>query len=159
MKITEAVAQRCSVKNVLLKMSQNLQENTCTRPLACNFVKKETRRFPQNFAKLLRTPSFMEHLRWLSPKIKNAFSFFSVCLDINSSVFFTCQKQLSEVFCEKLLTACNFLNLLKKRDYKYTFFTEHLRVTASHASIVSVKMLDIAQNSIVFPSVSVIKLC
>ena len=27
----EAVAQRCSVKNGFLKISQNSQENTCTR--------------------------------------------------------------------------------------------------------------------------------
>ena len=27
----EAVVQRCSVKKVFLKISQNLQENTCTR--------------------------------------------------------------------------------------------------------------------------------
>ena len=29
--ISEAVAQRCSVKKVLLEISQNLQENTCAR--------------------------------------------------------------------------------------------------------------------------------
>ena len=28
---TEAVAQRCSVKKMLLKISQNSQENTCAR--------------------------------------------------------------------------------------------------------------------------------
>ena len=30
-KITEAVVRRCSVKKVLLEMSQNSQENTCAR--------------------------------------------------------------------------------------------------------------------------------
>ena len=29
--ITEAVAQRCSIKKVFLKISQNSQENTCAR--------------------------------------------------------------------------------------------------------------------------------
>ena len=29
-KVQEAVAQRCSVKKVFLKISQNLQENNCT---------------------------------------------------------------------------------------------------------------------------------
>ena len=29
--LSEAVAQRCSVKKVFLKISQNSQENTCTR--------------------------------------------------------------------------------------------------------------------------------
>ena len=45
-----AVAQRSSVKKLLLKISQNPQENTCTRGSflaklqveACNFIKKET---------------------------------------------------------------------------------------------------------------------
>ena len=48
---TEAVVRRCSVKKVFLKLSQNLQENTCARvsfvikcfwPPACNSIKKET---------------------------------------------------------------------------------------------------------------------
>ena len=45
----EAVAQRCSVKKVFLKISQNSQENTCARPCfliklpqACNYIKNET---------------------------------------------------------------------------------------------------------------------
>ena len=29
--LTEAVGQRCSVKKLFLKISQNLQENTCAR--------------------------------------------------------------------------------------------------------------------------------
>ena len=46
--ITEAVVQRCSVKKVFFKISQNSQENTCTRVSfltklqAWNFIKKET---------------------------------------------------------------------------------------------------------------------
>ena len=47
---TEAVVQRCSVKKVFLKISQNSQENTCARASfliklqasVCNFIKKET---------------------------------------------------------------------------------------------------------------------
>ena len=46
----EVVAQRCSVKKVLLKISQRSQENTCAtvsfliklQAGACNFIKKET---------------------------------------------------------------------------------------------------------------------
>ena len=46
----EAVARRCFVKKVFLKISQNSQENTCARVSfliksqaeACNFIKKET---------------------------------------------------------------------------------------------------------------------
>ena len=37
----EAVVQRCSVKKVFLKISQNSQENTCAR-VYFNFIKKET---------------------------------------------------------------------------------------------------------------------
>ena len=47
--VTEAAIQRCSVKKVFLKISQNSQENTCAR---VSF-------------KFLRTPFFIEHLRWL----------------------------------------------------------------------------------------------
>ena len=38
-RVTEAVAQRCSVKNVFSEISQNSQENSAS---ACNFIKKET---------------------------------------------------------------------------------------------------------------------
>ena len=44
---SEAVAQRCSVKNMFLKISQNSQENNCARVSflitmqACNLLKKE----------------------------------------------------------------------------------------------------------------------
>ena len=46
--ISEVVAQRCSVKKMLLEISQYSQENTCVRVSflielqACNFIKKET---------------------------------------------------------------------------------------------------------------------
>ena len=44
--LIEAIIQRCSVKKVLLKISQNSQENTCaTVPFffqTCIFIKKET---------------------------------------------------------------------------------------------------------------------
>ena len=45
---SEAVVQRCSVKNVFWEISQNSQENTCARVSfliklqACNLIKKET---------------------------------------------------------------------------------------------------------------------
>ena len=77
---SEAVARRCSVKKVFLKISRNSPENTCPRASfliklqasACNFIKRETltatllkerlwhRCFPVNFAKFLRTPVFIE---------------------------------------------------------------------------------------------------
>ena len=40
--LSEAVVQRCSVKQVLLKISQNSRENTCARvSFLINFIKKE----------------------------------------------------------------------------------------------------------------------
>ena len=47
---TEAVARKCSVKNVFLEISQNSPENTYARVSlliklqaeACNFIEKET---------------------------------------------------------------------------------------------------------------------
>ena len=69
---TEAVAQRCSLKKVLLEISQNSQENTCARVSFLmklqvktnNFIKKEIDT-DVNFAKFLRTSFLTEHLRWL----------------------------------------------------------------------------------------------
>ena len=62
----EAIIQRCSVKEVILK---NSQENPCARVsfLKKLQLKKRHRCFP--VAKILRTPFFIEHLRWL-PLVK-----------------------------------------------------------------------------------------
>ena len=57
--ITEAVVQKCSVKKVFLKMSQNSQENIRVRVLRPPTLLKKRfwhRCFPVNFAKFLRTP-------------------------------------------------------------------------------------------------------
>ena len=64
---TEAVVQRCSVKKVFLNISQNSQENTFARPSTRNFIKKETlvQVFSCELFEILRTPFFIEHLRWL----------------------------------------------------------------------------------------------
>ena len=73
-----AVAQRCSVRKVLLKVSQNSKKNTCARVSltklqhkACHFIKKETlhRCFLVNFTKFLRTLFLTEHLRSLLLRI------------------------------------------------------------------------------------------
>ena len=66
----------CSVKEVFLEFSQNLQENTCVRDSFSNKVvdlrlatllKKRIwhRCFPVNFAKYLRTAFPTEHIWWL----------------------------------------------------------------------------------------------
>ena len=64
---TEAVVQRCSVKKVFLNISQNSQENTFARLSTRNFIKKETlaQVFSCELFEILRTPFFIEHLRWL----------------------------------------------------------------------------------------------
>ena len=51
------LVQKCSVKNVFLKISQNTQENTCTRVSFSVKLKKILRHrcFPVNFAKFFRT--------------------------------------------------------------------------------------------------------
>ena len=66
--IPEAVVQRCSVKKVFLKNSQNSQENTCAR--VSFLIKFQAERlwhrcFPVNFVEFLKTPVFIEHFWWL----------------------------------------------------------------------------------------------
>ena len=71
----EAVAQKSSVKKLLLKISQNSRKSTCARvslliklqAWPATLLKKSLwhRYFPVNFAKILRTPFLKKHLRWL----------------------------------------------------------------------------------------------
>ena len=70
--MADAIVQRCSVKKLFLKLSQNSQENTCARLQAwglrtATLLKKRLlhRCFPVNFAKFLRTTFPTVHLRWL----------------------------------------------------------------------------------------------
>ena len=63
-----AVSCRCSLKKMFLKISQNSQEDTCVRVTFLMTLSKKRlghRCFPVNFAKFLRTPTFIEHLQWL----------------------------------------------------------------------------------------------
>ena len=69
----EAVARRCSVKKVLLEISQNPQENTCVTVSfliklqleVCNFIKKETlaQVFSCEFCEISKNIFFKKHLR------------------------------------------------------------------------------------------------
>ena len=70
--MTEAVAQRCSLKKVFSEISQNSHENTWTESLfpeaeACNFIKKLTlaQAFSCEFCEIAKNTFFTEHLRWL----------------------------------------------------------------------------------------------
>ena len=72
---SQTVIRMCSVKKVLLEISQNSQENTCAR--VCFLIKLQAwgqqlyyKRLwhmcsPLNFLKFLRTSFFTEHFRWL----------------------------------------------------------------------------------------------
>ena len=67
-----SVARRCSVEKVLLKISQNSQENTYARassqkPQACNFIEKGTlaQVFCCEFCEISKNTFLTEHLRWL----------------------------------------------------------------------------------------------
>ena len=64
---SEAVVWRCSIKKVLLEISQNSQGNTCAR---VSLILKERlchKCFPVNFGKFLRIPFpfLIEHPWWL----------------------------------------------------------------------------------------------
>ena len=56
--LTEAVAQKCFVKKVFLKISQNSQENTYAR--VSFLIRLQASGLPVNFAKLLR-PAFLQN--------------------------------------------------------------------------------------------------
>ena len=77
LKDKEAVSWRCSVKRVLLQISQNLQENTCAscrlRPTILLKSNSGTESFLVNFVKFLRTDFSIEHLQWLLLKIKSQY--------------------------------------------------------------------------------------
>ena len=65
----QVIIQRCSVKKVFLKISQNSQEDICTRVSvlkSCRPKKRLWHRcFPMKFANFLRTPIFIKYLWWL----------------------------------------------------------------------------------------------
>ena len=57
--LLEAVAQSCSVKKMILKISQNSEKNTC---FEVSFLVNMY--FPVNFVKFVRVPLFTEQRRW-----------------------------------------------------------------------------------------------
>ena len=67
-KSSEAVAQRCPVKKVFLKISQNSQENSCARfycLVKLQTLPRETlaRVFSYEFCKIFKNSLYTEHLR------------------------------------------------------------------------------------------------
>ena len=76
---SEAVVQRCSVKKVFLKISQNSQENNRTRASFLNKVKKEAlaRACSCEFYEIFTNTFFIEHLwRLLLLLAVNYFQYF-----------------------------------------------------------------------------------
>ena len=71
----ETVTQKCSVKKVFLKISQNSQENTCVRISflirlhveSSTFIKQgnPAQVFTFKFCEVFKNSSFIEHLWWL----------------------------------------------------------------------------------------------
>ena len=106
---SETVAQRCSVKKVFSELLQNSQENTCAR--ASFLIKKRLwyRCFPVNFAKFIRTPFHIKHLRWLLLFIDGAIplrNFEKKCSIVNKRVFLLKFSELQDFspkggFCKK----------------------------------------------------------
>ena len=70
---TEAVAWKCSVKNIFLKIAQNLQENTCARDSFLIMLQAKSFQntfflvqvLPCEFCESFKKPFFIEHLWWL----------------------------------------------------------------------------------------------
>ena len=58
----EAVVQRCSVKKVFLKISQNSQENTCAK--VSLLIKLQAQLFSCEFCEFFKNTFFIEHFRW-----------------------------------------------------------------------------------------------
>ena len=76
--VAETVARRCFFKKMLLKISQNSQENTCAKSLfliklqaTTTFLKRRLWRrcFPVNFPEFLRTPFLQNTFGWLLLKL------------------------------------------------------------------------------------------
>ena len=72
---SEVVVRKYSVKKLLLKISQNSQENTCVRvsflikfqASACNLIKKETltQVFSCEICESFKNAFFIKHLKWM----------------------------------------------------------------------------------------------
>ena len=80
--INRSSHQRCSIKKVFLKISQNSQENTCARVSSCrpharNFIKRETlaQVFSCEFCEIFKNTFFTEQL-WTTASELNPKCFF-----------------------------------------------------------------------------------
>ena len=126
---SEVAVRRCSAKKVVLKISQNSQENTCVGVcLTWNFTKKETptQLFYCEFCEIFKNTFFIKHLRWLlltnlphQLSLMNVWvckcnKFFSIffCLTFALPVYFF------EVVFRKLITWVTKYLILDESDWK-----------------------------------------
>ena len=87
--LLEAVVQRCSVKTVILEISQNFQENLDLRPTTLLKKRLWRRCFPVNFVIFLRTPFYIEHLWWLLPYyLFSYYLLYRTCMYLCANVIF-----------------------------------------------------------------------
>ena len=78
----EAVARRCSVKNVFFEISQNSQENSCATVFFCNFIKKETlaQAFSSEFCEISKNTS--GSCFWIWPEVIKLLRLFSKLMEL-----------------------------------------------------------------------------
>ena len=103
--------QRCSVRKMLLKFSQNSQENNCARVsfsiklqayARATLLKKRLWRrcFPVNFGKFLRTPISTEQFWWLL-LYRNGILAWNV-LTLSCWRFLSCRNQSIDLLCKSM---------------------------------------------------------
>ena len=109
----EALARRCSAKNVFLKISQNSQENTVSESLfqAFNFIKKETQVqvFFCEFSEFFKNIFFIEHLWQLPLLIERS-------LLIYFFLFFFFRYQM--LYADSYLTKDEFYQMFDHKGYE-----------------------------------------
>ena len=112
--------QMCSVKKMLLKISQNSQENTCARISFLIKLQAWQRCFPVNFVKVLRTLSLIEHLWWLLLELVTIKPIFEIVSNLVSS-----PKETTKILLLSFSTSTLFVTLLCDRwlfDKKSNFY-------------------------------------
>ena len=120
--LPEAVARRCSVKKVLIEISQNSQRNTCAgvsfliklQASACNFIKKETlaQGFSCEFCEISKNIFFTEHV-WATASKQT-----DDCFKFSNRI----QHQIAKLFLKY-----NYINERKQLEAKRNTHANHLK--------------------------------
>ena len=117
--------KRCSQKfrqiHRKTPVSQSFFKKSC-RSQACNFIKKTLQHmcFPVNLAKFLRTPFFIEHLRWLllilqwvKSRTRMFNAFYVQLLALNKLILHFLEKIKTEAVAQKCSVKKVFLEILQ----------------------------------------------